>query len=97
MRGSGGGPALTIDRLIVTGAALTSERAERLRALVELEVRRRLAHPGLPDDLRDTGVVGVQAPAVALHEPDRDGAAAALIAEHVVQALRGGPVSSRGS
>jgi hypothetical protein len=90
MNGPGGAPALTIDRLVVTGAAITAERAERLRALVELEVRRRLERAGLPGDLRDAGVLGVQAPAVTLLEPERDAAAAATIAERVLDAL-GGP------
>jgi hypothetical protein len=89
MNGAGGAPALIIDRLVVTGAAVTAERAERLRALVELEVRRRLERVGLPDDLRDAGVLAVQAPVVTLLEPERDAAAAAAIAERVLHALGG--------
>jgi hypothetical protein len=41
---------LTIDRLVITGPAVTLERAERLRALVEMAVRRRLSPSGDPND-----------------------------------------------
>jgi hypothetical protein len=88
MNGTAGAPALTIDRLVVTGAAITPERAERLRALVELEVRRRLLRDGLPGDLRDASVVGVQA-AITLVEPERDATAAAAIAERILHAVGG--------
>jgi hypothetical protein len=90
VNGEGGAPALTVDRLVVTGAAVTPERAERLRALVELEVRQRLAHEGLPGDLHDASVLRVQAPEVTLAEPEGDATAATAIAERILRAL-GGP------
>ena len=89
MNGAGGTRALTVDRLVVTGAAFTPERAERLRALVELEVRRRLLRKGLPGGLRDANVLGVQAPEVTLVKPERDAAAAAAIADRILRALGG--------
>jgi hypothetical protein len=90
MNGAGRVPALTVDRLVVTGAAFTPERAERLRAQVELEVRRRLLREGLPGDLHDASVLAIQAPEVTLVEPERDAIAAAAIAERILRAL-GGP------
>jgi hypothetical protein len=87
VNGAGGARALTVDRLVVTGAAFTPERAERLRALVELEVRRRLRREGLPGGLRDTSVLGVQAPEVTLVEPEQDAAAASAMAERILRAL----------
>jgi hypothetical protein len=89
VNGQGGARALTVDRLVVTGAAFTPERAERLRALVELEIRRRLLHEGLPGGLRDTGILGVEAPQVTLAEPEQDAAAASAIAERILGALGG--------
>jgi hypothetical protein len=89
VNGEGGAPALTVDRLVVTGAAVTAERAERLRALVELEVRQRLASEGLPGDLHDASVLRVQAPEVTLAEPERDATTATAIAERILRALGG--------
>jgi len=84
-----GGPALTVDRLVITGAAVTAERAERFRGLLEMELRRLLLQEGLSDGIRNATVRTLSAPEIALREPERDGAVAAAFARRLLHVLGG--------
>jgi hypothetical protein len=88
MNGTSGAVALVVDRLVLTGATITPERAERLRGLLELEIRNGLSRQGLPNDLRDAAVLTVPTMSAVLGDQEWDGATAVMLAEQVLRAVR---------
>jgi hypothetical protein len=76
-----------IDRLVLRGLDITPERAEQIRALLEMEMGRQL-EGGLAEDL--AGGERLDATPVRLGESQSDGQLAAGVAKSIVQALRNG-------
>ena len=78
-----------IDRLVLTGLGLTSGRAEHLRASLEAELGRLLAHGGWPRGLTSREVGHVDASTVRLAEPHSEGHLGNRLAQSVAQTVRG--------
>jgi hypothetical protein len=84
-------PARTveIDRIRLTGLEITPERAERVRAMVEVELRRLLERERWPDGLAGGEVSRLAAPAMPVDRPHSDGRLANGLAQSIAQTLRG--------
>jgi hypothetical protein len=78
-----------IDRLVLTGLAVTPERAEHLRVSLEAELGRLLAWGDWPDRLAGREVGSVAAPAIRLDEHHREGNLTSSLAQSVAQSVRG--------
>lgn len=80
---------IDIDRLILTDLGVTSERAEHIRALVEVELQRLLAREGVADGLAGGDLPYLQTPALPLAAHSSDQHLAGGLAQRVAQALNG--------
>ncbi len=84
------GCRIEIERLILSGLDLNQAQAERVRALLEGELRSRLGRQGIPDGL-DGGVVDkIDAPSLSVPEAAGEQRLAASLALSLVQALQNG-------
>lgn len=89
------GQVLTIDRIVLSDLGVAPERAERIRALVEVELQRLLERKGWPDGLAGGEVRHLDAPEVRLAKPHSDSHLAGNLAQSIARALQGAG-SSRG-
>ena len=80
---------IDIDRLMLTDLDVTPDRAERIRAWVEVEVQRLLEGDGWPDELADSAVSYVNLPTIHLDELHSDRDLANRVARSIAEALRG--------
>jgi hypothetical protein len=81
---------IDIDRLVLTDLDVTPERAERIRALVEVELQRLLVRDGVADGLNEDDVPYLQTPALPLARHNSDQELAGGLAQRVAQALNVG-------
>jgi hypothetical protein len=79
---------IEIDRIILTDLGVTPDRAERLRALVEMELQRLLAQDGWPDGLANSEVGHLDALPVHLAGPHSDSRLASGLAQNITQTLQ---------
>lgn len=77
-----------IDRIVLTDLGVTPQRAEGIRALVEVGLQRLLERDGLPDGLIGGEVAHLTAPTMHLAEPHSDSRLADGLAQGLAQALR---------
>jgi hypothetical protein len=82
--------AIEIDRIRLTGLEVTSERAERIRAMVEVELQRLLERERWPEGLAGSEVSRLDAPTMYVDSPHNDGQLASGLARSIAQTLRGG-------
>lgn len=80
---------IDIDRFILTDLEVTPERAERIRAWVEVELQRLLEGGGWPDELADSAISYVNLPTIHLDELHSDRDLANSLARSIAEALRG--------
>ena len=80
---------IEIDRIVLTDLGVTPERAERLPALVEVELQRLLAQDGWPDGLASGEVNHLEAPPMHLAQPQTDSRLANGLAQSIAQTVRG--------
>lgn len=78
-----------IGRIILTDLDVTADRAERIQAMVEVELQRLLEREGLPDGLTGSDVSYLSAPMLHLPESQSDSYLANRLAQRIAQALRG--------
>jgi hypothetical protein len=78
-----------INRITLTGLQVTPERAERIRAMVALELQRLLERGRLPEDLASGEVSHLNAPTMHVGRPHSDGQLADGLARSIVRSLRG--------
>ena len=78
-----------IDRIILTDLGVTPGRAERLRALVEVELQQLLEGGGWPDGLAGGEVSHLDAPAMHIVESHSDSDLASGLAQSIAQAVHG--------
>ena len=85
-------PALTvnIDRIVLTGLDVTSDRAERIRTQVEADLLHHLQRGGLPQSLTGGRANRLQAPEIQLTEPHSDSSVAGAVAGSISHAIRDG-------
>jgi hypothetical protein len=81
--------SVEIDRIVLTDLDVTPDRAERIRALVEVELQRLLEQGGWPDGLAAGEVDHLEAPALHLAEPHNDSRLANGLAQSIAQTVRG--------
>jgi len=79
---------LTIDRIVLADLGVTPERAEHLRALVEVELQGLLERQGLPDGLAGGEVPHLDAPAMNFADSHSDSRLANGLAQSIAQALQ---------
>lgn len=79
---------LEIKRIVLTDLALTPDRAEQIRALVEVELQRRLERGGWLDDLSAGEVSHFEAPAMQVDQSDGDDPLAHGLAKSIAHAVR---------
>ena len=77
-----------IDRIRLTGLEVTPERAERIRAMVEVELQRLLKRQRWPDDLAGGEASRLDAPPMHLDVLHSDSHLANNLARSIVQTLR---------
>ena len=84
-------PTVTIDieHLILTDLEVTPERAERIRTLVAVELKRMLEGEGGLDGLSDNSVSYLNLPTIHLDELHEDNDLAQSLARSIAQTLRG--------
>ena len=80
---------LHIDRIVLTDLAVTPDRAERIQALLEVELQRLLTQEGFTDNLTGRDVPDLEVPTTHLAEPHSDRQLAQSVAQSLAQALRG--------
>jgi hypothetical protein len=80
---------IEIDRIVLRGLDLPPHRAERIRALVEVELERRL-DGGFLDGLAGGERSRLEAGRLRLVETQSEGQLAARVAGKIVQALKNG-------
>jgi hypothetical protein len=80
---------IDIDRIILTDLDVTPERAERIRALIEIELQRLLDGQGVVDGLAGGELPYLPAPPLALSGQNNDLHLAGGLARSVAQSLRG--------
>ncbi len=85
-----------IGRLVLSGLAVTPDRAERIRALLEVELGCRLEQEGWPDGLLDSDLSHLAAPTMHLAAPHSDRQVASSLAQRIVQSLRSARLPSVG-
>ena len=78
-----------IDRIVLTDLAVTPDRAERIQALLEVELQRLLAQQGFTDNLTGRDVPHLEVPTTHLAEPLDDRQLAQGVAQSIAQALGG--------
>ena len=78
-----------IERIVLNDLDVTPDRAERIRALVEIELQRALAQGDWPDGLEGSDVCHLDAPAIHVAEPHADGHLAGDVAHSIAQTVRG--------
>jgi hypothetical protein len=81
---------IEIDRIVLTDLGITSERAERIRTLVEVELQHLLAREGMVDGLAGSDVPDLQVSTLHLPGHNNDRRLAGGLARSITQALRGG-------
>jgi hypothetical protein len=78
-----------IERLRLTGLDVTPQRAERMRAIVEVELQRLLERGGWPEGLAGGEVPRLVAPTMHVDESHGDSRLASGLARNIFQSLRG--------
>jgi hypothetical protein len=78
-----------IERIILTGFDLTPGRAERIRALVELELQSLLQNGIGQDGMTSCEVPHLYGPQVHLSEPESDAHLASGVATSIAETLNG--------
>lgn len=78
---------IEIDRIILTNLNVAPERAEHIRALIEMELQRRLERGGLPEGLRNTDIIHIQKASMMLTKPQSDALLANDLAQRILQSL----------
>ena len=81
--------AVEIDRIVLTGLDVTPDRAERIRALMGVELQRILESGGRLEGLAGGEVRRLDAPAVHVADLRSDGRIASGLARSIAQAVRG--------
>jgi len=80
---------LKIGNIVLFGLDVTSERAERLRVLVESELARLFSEGEFPDGIASTRMSRLKAPTMHLTESQSDIHLARSLARSIVLALHG--------
>ena len=81
---------IEIDRIVLTGLRVPPERAEHIRALVEVELQRLLEGGGRFDRMDGGEVLHMEASAINMTEPHNDARLASGLAQSIAQALQSG-------
>lgn len=77
-----------IERIVLSDLDVTPARAERIRAMIELELQHLLERQGLPAE-RGVNIANMSTPALHLTEIQNDLHVARSLAQSITQALRG--------
>ena len=80
---------IDIDRIRLTGLEVTPERAERIRALIEVELQHRLERERWPEGLAGGEVSRLDTPAMHVDRPHSDTHLANSLAQSIAQTLQG--------
>lgn len=78
-----------IDRIVLTGPGMTPDRAERIRAMVQVELQHLLTREGLLDSLTGRNIPSLDAPTTHISEPHSDSRLASGLARSIAQLLQG--------
>jgi len=81
--------SVEIERIRLTGLDVTPQRAERVRAMVEVELQRLLERGGWPEGLAGGEVSRLDAPTMHVDESRGDSHLANGLAQSVFQTMRG--------
>ncbi len=79
---------IEVDRLILRGLNMTPERGERLRALVEAELQKKMAQEGLPESFISGEMIDRERESIELPDLDDDRRIASSVAERIAESLR---------
>ena len=74
-----------IDRIVLRGLDVAPHRAERIRALVEVELELQLMKGNIINGLEESDLSNIKAPHVRLAEPQRAGCLARQLARSITQ------------
>jgi hypothetical protein len=77
-----------IDRIRLSGLEVTPDRAERVRGLVEVELRRLVERERWYEGLVGGEVSRLDAPAIHVDTPPSDSHLASGLAQNIIQTLR---------
>jgi hypothetical protein len=81
------GYTIEVDRIVLSGINLKQDRAERIKALVEIELKRLLEQEGLSEDLAEVEVSQLDMPGIYLAKPYDEEDLASRLARSIFQAL----------
>ena len=79
---------IDIDQIVLDGMDVRPDRAEWIKEMVEVELRRILQREGLLDDLARTGIPSLSLPTIHLSETANGGQLVGNITSNIVQALQ---------
>ncbi len=80
---------LTIDRIILNDMGITPDRAEGIRAMVEVELQRLLEQEGIRDNLESGEFSQLSTPEMYITESQSDLNLAGSLAQRIAQAILG--------